>query len=108
MRLPRAQTNAGAYGFVEDWGTEGASCLDNKPRAAYFGNVKYLDHSSGTWVNVTKARGTAFIRQTIMKSVVITRMWSKAIALNSATGGNSVGYPLNMPSSATSTPMTLP
>ena len=39
MRLPRPQTNAGAYGFVEDWSAEGSSCIDNKPRAAYFGNV---------------------------------------------------------------------
>lgn len=108
MRLPRPQTNAGAYGFVEDWGTEGSSCIDNKPRAAYFGNVKYLDHASGAWVNVTKASGTAVYTPTHNE---VCSNYSHAVEAGRfklSTGGTSVGQPLNMPGGPRSTVMVLP
>ncbi len=108
MRLPRPQTNAGAYGFVEDWSTEGSSCIDNKPRAAYFGNVKYLDHASGVWVNVTKASGTAVYTPTHNEVCSNYSHTVEGGRFKLSTGGTAVGQPLNMPGGPRSTAMVLP
>ena len=108
MRLPRPQTNSGAYGFVEDWGTEASSCLENKPRSAYFGNVKYLDHVSGLWVNVTKAKGTAVYTPTHNE---VCSNYSHTVEGNRfklSTGGTNVGAPLNMPGGPRTTLLSLP
>lgn len=108
MRLPRPQTNSGAYGFVEDWSTEGSSCIDNKPRAAYFGNVKYLDQATGTWVNVTKASGTAVYTPSHNEVCSNYSHTVEAGRFKLSTGGTSVGQPLNMPGGPRSSLMMLP
>jgi hypothetical protein len=107
MRLPRPQTNAGAYGFVEDWASEGNSCIDNAPRSAYFGNVKYLDHSTGLWVNVVKANGTAVYTPTHNEVCSNYSHTVEGGRFKLSTGGTSVGAPLNMPGGARTTPMSL-
>jgi hypothetical protein len=108
MRLPRPQINAGAYGFVEDWATEGSSCLDNKPRSAYFGNVKFLDHATGAWVNVNKASGTAVYTPSHNEVCSNYSHTVEAGRFKLSTGGTSVGQPLNMPGGPRSTAMVLP
>lgn len=107
MRLPRPQTNAGAYGFVEDWGTEAASCLANKPRAAYFGNVKYRDLATGLWVDVKKANGTAVYTPTHNEVCANYQHIVENGKFRLSTGGTVLGKPLNLPGDTKTTPMAL-
>ncbi|MDM4767663.1 DUF3472 domain-containing protein [Pelomonas sp. SE-A7] len=107
MRLPRPQTNSGAYGFVEDWSTEAGSCLANKPRAAYFGNVKYLDKASGAWVDVKTAKGTAVYTPTHNEVCANYQHIVENGKFRLSTGGMAVGRPLNLPGDTKQTPMSL-
>jgi hypothetical protein len=108
MRLPRPQSNSGAYGFVEDWSTEGANCLDNKPRSAYFGNVKYLDHATGKWEAVKSANGTAVYTPGHNEVCSNYQHVVEGNRFKLSTGGVAVGAPLNMPGGSRVTPLVLP
>jgi len=96
MRLPKAVAQASGYGFVEDWGTEAPSCLDNPVRDATFGRVRYqgLD---GTWVDVTKGKGSAVY--TPDHNEVCANYSFKYVdggSFHISTGGTDVGKPLNL------------
>ncbi|XHS78463.1 DUF3472 domain-containing protein [Burkholderiaceae bacterium UC74_6] len=96
MRLPKALAQSGGDGFVEDWGTEASSCLDNPVRYATFGRVRYqgLD---GQWVDVTKGKGGAVY--TPDHNEVCANYSFKYVEGGSfliSTGGTDVGHPLNL------------
>ncbi|MFH7042708.1 DUF3472 domain-containing protein [Paucibacter sp. JuS9] len=96
MRLPKVLAQSSAYGFVEDWGTHAASCLDNAVRAATFGRVKYQG-TDGVWVDVVKGKGSAVY--TPDHNEICANYNFKYIEGGSfriSTGGTDVGKPLNL------------
>lgn len=97
MRLPKALPQSGGVGFVEDWGTDAAACLDNPARYATFGRVRYQG-SDGVWVDVTEGKGSAVY--TPDHNEVCANYSFKYVEGGSfliSTGGTDVGRPLNLP-----------
>ncbi|HEY1090880.1 MAG TPA: RICIN domain-containing protein, partial [Burkholderiaceae bacterium] len=97
MRLPKVVSQSGGTGFVEDWATEAASCLDNAVRSATFGRVRYQG-ADGNWVDVVKGKGSAVY--TPDHNEVCANYSFKFVDGGSfliSTGGTAVGKPLNLP-----------
>ena len=97
MRVPASLKQSGANGFVEDWGVHGTDCLDNKVRAAFYGNVRYHDAATGNWVDVNKARGSAVYTPDHNEICVNYQFGYEAGRFKLSTGGNAVGPALRLP-----------
>ncbi len=104
LRIPVVKQQSGAYGFVEDWYTEGTSCLSNPVRAARYSNVSYLDTITKTWVAVNSATGDAVYTPNHNEVCSNYKFDFANGVFNLSTGGTSVGYPLNLPGSAKTYP----
>ncbi|KGD58760.1 hypothetical protein DP49_6142 [Burkholderia pseudomallei] len=109
LRYQKAVQSANyANSFVEDWATQGASCLGATQRAGQYGNVWALDRASAQWRAVKRASTSAVytpdhneVCSNYQFSVVNGRF-------RMSTGGHAVGQPLNLPNGPKSFPLTLP
>ncbi|MBF3999598.1 DUF3472 domain-containing protein [Burkholderia pseudomallei] len=109
LRYQKAVQSANyANSFVEDWATQGASCLGATQRAGQYGNVWALDRASAQWRTVKRASTSAVytpdhneVSSNYQFSVVNGRF-------RMSTGGHAVGQPLNLPNGPKSFPLTLP
>ena len=104
LRIPVVKQQSGAYGFVEDWYTEGSNCLNNAVRAARYSNVSYFDKTTKAWVAVNSATGDAVYTPNHNEICSNYKFDFANGVFNLSTGGNSVGYPLNLPGSAKTYP----
>ena len=97
LRIPIVKQQKGAYGFVEDWYTEGTNCLTNAVRSARYSNVSYFDATTKTWVNVNAATGDAVYTPNHNEICSNYKFDFANGVFNLSTGGTSIGYPLNLP-----------
>ncbi|KAI9326173.1 hypothetical protein BDR26DRAFT_957879 [Obelidium mucronatum] len=66
MRYQSTQQNHGAYGFVEDWATDYASCLESEQRHITFSNVKYFNDNK-EWKSVASSSTTGGLKQKVLQ-----------------------------------------
>ncbi|AOK49307.1 MULTISPECIES: DUF3472 domain-containing protein [unclassified Burkholderia] len=97
-----------ANSFVEDWATQGASCLDATQRAGQYGNVWAFDRVAGRWVAVKKATTSAVY--TPDHNEICSNYQFSVVNGNfrMSTGGYAVGQPHNLPGGPKSILLTLP
>ncbi len=105
LRLPSVMPQTGAYGFVEDWGTQASSCLENPLRSALYSNVWYLNSATQQWVNSTTAKGDAVYTPNHNEICTNYNFDFNNGTFMLSSGGMNVGYPLNMPASPTTYPI---
>lgn len=104
LRIPVIKQQSGAYGFVEDWYTEGSNCLTNAVRSAKYSNVNFFDTTKKAWVAVTAAKGDAVYTPNHNEICSNYKFDFANGVFNLSTGGSSVGYPLNLPNGPTTYP----
>ncbi len=104
LRMPVIKQQKGANGFVEDWYTEGTSCLNAAARSVTYSNVSYFDAASKAWVAVNSATGDAVYTPNHNEICSNYKFDYANGVFNLSSGGMNVGYPLNLPGGPKSYP----
>ncbi|TGB30602.1 DUF3472 domain-containing protein [Burkholderia thailandensis] len=97
-----------ANSFIEDWATQGASCLGATQRAGQYGNVWAFDRASARWVEVKKATTSAVYTPDHNEICSNYRFSVVNGNFRMSTGGYEVGQPHNLPDGPKSVLLTLP